>query len=690
MGGRKLAGTSKAAPHRNNNTLHRQTSMDAFFKRKPAKVEGRNDNDDSDDDHIPLSSLAHISAPSHRPPSTKAKTAKKRRLETGKENGLGNGKQKQPATTIVKTNTNLQSDKTDEISKTTAEEPEVSILGLERTSAADSEELSTASTKITSPGTTCEEIVMSSDSSTSNSLPYHQADVPSLHRIIGNSDMDFVQDYETNRNSKSILNQLQSRSVLGCCPWKEHAKFPPRNVATKWKTPKRIQLSSPPINNSRVDTLSFSPDGVLLAVAYGNKRIAIYNWDTIQAVDGQSRKGSKNNFAVPPFLVFEVPYSVSRLVWNPEQPDQLAVGFKVVGRTFLFELDQVEDWQLDLQRQRHRNSSWSQNPTDQRYPPPKTYTELKAASNSNQCQGTVSAILFFKEWVLVSAGTQVLGFRRSDALLLWRYQSRRQDDCVTCLSPLNHESHVLVVTQSGRMSILNASRRERAALSFQHQPVVVEEWQCSLRKGEIIINMQLSAAIHGYRQWMHVTSNGSVSRGNLVLSVDIGLKQRKSNVIHPHSKTRPRVGMFTANHKKKCDSSVLSPSTHVVVGGNEVLMSPPRVLVFNDDGGFSYLHDIYSSPSEPMISHFVDPGVVLLAKVPQTQMHLRHHDKYVVDSQPQFSRDSKDSALQLFSRGGVHTEIPVKELPRSIELHPHGEWVVLGTKDGLVLKANRR
>ena len=571
-----------------------------------------------------------------------------------------------------------------------------------------------------------------------------------------------------------MLNALQQRSITpGHRPWSRHIISLNNNInkTIRWKSPKWVHLMNPDTPGpggggstiNRVDELAFCPEGVLLAVAYANQRIAIYDWDTVRAADQQGRERSmtmmsttttttrqRRRYVLPPILSFSTPFAISRLQWNPTRPDQLAVGFKGVGTTHLYELDQVVAWQQQQQQQhRHRStaqehtSTWSQDstttfsqqhppqqqpPRDSRYPPPTTYTELKVSSNPSRCQGSVLALLFYNDWILMSVGNQVMGYRRRDAMLQWRYQPRRSNnmtDSVTCLAPLYHCAYFLLATQSGRMIVLDANRKERTALSLHDQPIVVDEWQTrtpttgtSTTPSSIIVNLQVSAAVHNCRHWMYVTANGWVYRGDLLLeqppppippppNTTSGRQQQQQQFRPKPTNNRSR-GMFAIQRKSPTTTSTnptanpapVIPDVYCQVGRTQqVLYAPPKVALYNAQGeSIGDDPHAYSTPLEPLVSQFVHSGAVLFSKIPRTSKYLGHHDKYMVDSQPKLVRDTTESlGLVLLVHGrdeeqppATTTTIPVKELPQSFVMHPGGEWMVLGTRHGLVLMAHRR
>jgi hypothetical protein len=154
------------------------------------------------------------------------------------------------------------------------------------------------------------------------------------------------------------------------------------------------------------------------------------------------------------------------------------------------------------------------------------------------------------------------------------------------------------------------------------------------------------------------------------------------------------------NNNKSTGRKVSSPATDIRVGDTQVLYAPPKVTIYNAQGeSMGEDPNTYSTPLEPMVSQFFDAGgAVVFSKVPKTSKYLGHHDKYMVDYQPKLVRDTTESLALMFlpvnttNNGSSRetTTIPVKEFPQSVVLHPSGEWMVMGTKQGrLTLMTSR-
>lgn len=124
-----------------------------------------------------------------------------------------------------------------------------------------------------------------------------------------------------------ILSQLLERTRLG------GQTFTTKNFnAPQWKIPSWVALEAPP---SKLLCMSWDSMGVLLAVAFADQMIRVYDWDMVRAADLQGRRDrTRQNkttlYKLPPILQFQTPTVVSTIVWNRYDLDQLAVGFRYV------------------------------------------------------------------------------------------------------------------------------------------------------------------------------------------------------------------------------------------------------------------------------------------------------------------------------------------------------------------------
>jgi hypothetical protein len=122
-------------------------------------------------------------------------------------------------------------------------------------------------------------------------------------------DAEFV---ATRIRSKSIVQQLLDRSLIGC-------KLS-RRPAEQWNSCPWISLQT-----ATVTCLTWDDQGILLATATVDNRICIWDWDTVLASDMQGRRDFQKD-KIEPIWTFVVPHVVNSLAWSSS--DNLAAGFR--------------------------------------------------------------------------------------------------------------------------------------------------------------------------------------------------------------------------------------------------------------------------------------------------------------------------------------------------------------------------
>jgi hypothetical protein len=201
----------------------------------------------------------------------------------------------------------------------------------------------------------CARVSLSPATKISSSSPIRR------RRIFSDSSMDFVPaDPPASRMRNNVLLRLLSRSSNGYLLHKTVAyggmsnqtlvnkrssqpqqssvslqECPTWMMPSKWKTPTWLSLAQPMEYSSKtknVDHMVWDEVGVLLAVAQV-ETISIYDWDMVRAADLQGRrdrcrKCRDSQWNIEPIVQFKAPSSVTKLVWNPFHPDELAVGLR--------------------------------------------------------------------------------------------------------------------------------------------------------------------------------------------------------------------------------------------------------------------------------------------------------------------------------------------------------------------------
>jgi hypothetical protein len=185
--------------------------------------------------------------------------------------------------------------------------------------------------------------------------------IRSRGRLCSDSAMDFVVSFDEPgcRTTKNILVRLWDRSTHGCLLHKTagfggmsnqifHSKrsvqleqslatvdeCPTWMLPSKWKIPSWVALAQPiefeySSKNKNVDHMVWDEMGVLLAVAR-DATISIYDWDMVRAADlhgrrDRSRQCRESEWKIEPIIQFRAASPVTKLVWNPFHPDELAV-----------------------------------------------------------------------------------------------------------------------------------------------------------------------------------------------------------------------------------------------------------------------------------------------------------------------------------------------------------------------------
>ena len=142
----------------------------------------------------------------------------------------------------------------------------------------------------------------------------------------------------TIKQSASSSNNVVHRLMRQSIDVSHRSRMRDAPSELSWKLPSWIDFEGP---SRHVISIAFDSVGVLLAVAYEDGFIRIFDWDTVHALDrkGRIRKGRFRRsqqktggcFLVEPVLEFQLPRrSISFLKWNKFHPDELAVGIRYV------------------------------------------------------------------------------------------------------------------------------------------------------------------------------------------------------------------------------------------------------------------------------------------------------------------------------------------------------------------------
>jgi hypothetical protein len=452
--------------------------------------------------------------------------------------------------------------------------------------------------------------------------------------------------------SKTIDNQRPSSTS---CHWPK-----------KWKIPSWISLE----NNcgggvgGKIDHMTWDAMGVLLAVATG-RIISIYDWDMVRAADIQGRSDRVRNcyeseWKIPPIVQFQIPSLVGSLVWNLYNMDELAVGFRVSGQMRIYNVDRVARW---LSKDPSRNNRCT--------PPPSTYQNMSL----QRITGSVCDILFLDaDNVLVSVGNFLYRWKlllsnekrqkqqrtsssstTTGGALIWRYQPPSN---VTSMAPLG-SNLVVVGTNRGHLCLLDWTKRTKErSFSNEHRPLVLQNWiphdrldgpkeDKSLRMMMGIMKLRIETSnnecVAGKNYWGRCRVTWVTHCGWLLSVIMESAKIQENCLVHHSS---------------------------------------PKVVFRNADGSLINTDDkrSWSLPYHP-IGVDISSRVACWVNVPTVTKVLAHHDKFVLDSQPN-TIVSKRRALMVhtFDQEIHSIQLPkaVKDLPQSLVIHPNLEWILVG------------
>ena len=490
-----------------------------------------------------------------------------------------------------------------------------------------------------------------------------------------------------NNNNRNIVSKLNARSIDGghilhhrpsssssssnyySRPKTIHNQRPSSTSChwpKKWKIPSWISLE----NNcgggvgGKIDHMTWDAMGVLLAVATG-RIISIYDWDMVRAADIQGRSDRVRNcyeseWKIPPIVQFQIPSLVGSLVWNLYNMDELAVGFRVSGQMRIYNVDRVARW---LSKDPSRNNRCT--------PPPSTYRNISL----QRITGSVCDILFLDaDNVLVSVGTFLYRWKLLSSnekrqkqqrtssssttiggTLIWRYQPPSN---VTSMAPLG-SNLVVVGTNRGHLCLLDWTKRTKErSFSNEHRPLVLQNWiphdrldgpkeDKSLRMMMGITKLRIETSnnecVAGKNYWGRCRVTWVTQCGWLLSVIMESAKIQENCLVHHSS---------------------------------------PKVVFRNADGSLINTDDKRSwSLPYHLIGVDISSRVACWVNVPTVTKVLAHHDKFVLDSQPNTIVSKRRTLMVHTNDQEIHSiQLPkaVKDLPQSLVVHPNLEWILVG------------
>lgn len=117
----------------------------------------------------------------------------------------------------------------------------------------------------------------------------------------------------------------------------------------------------------------------------------------------------------------------------------------------------------------------------------------------------------------------------------------------------------------------------------------------------------------------------------------------------------------------------------------------PRVVYRNAEGEvIDSARKNWSLPQSVVGTH-MSKELVCLAEVPAVTNVLTHHDKFVLDGQPNMIRSKKRALVVYTTEGKQVIPLPktMTQIPKILEVHPSQEWIVLAEGKRLLLLSCR-
>jgi hypothetical protein len=124
----------------------------------------------------------------------------------------------------------------------------------------------------------------------------------------------------------------------------------------------------------------------------------------------------------------------------------------------------------------------------------------------------------------------------------------------------------------------------------------------------------------------------------------------------------------------------------------KVIHSTPKTIYKSADGTIIDVGQQSWSLPQSAVGVHLSYDVICMVDVPTVTKVLSHHDKFVLDSQPNITR-SKQKSLIVYSEQGkrkIYLPNNICRLPQSLTLHPSREWMVVAEGSRMHLLTSRK
>jgi hypothetical protein len=441
---------------------------------------------------------------------------------------------------------------------------------------------------------------------------------------------------------RSIVHQLIARSTTPGTKIRQHRTL--NNTATSTGTTSSMSPAWSPcpwlvLMAASATAMAFDPEGVLLAVATPiDKKIVIYDWDTVVASDFKGRMDMQKD-AIQPMLEFRVPHTVSELQWDTN--DNLLIAYRGTPALQIYDMAILADGVSS---------------------PRAAVTKLQPAPHVVTYQGP-RCVSFLPDNEHVVAcypcGAISLWSSLLPTSLVWTYKAAEP---VSALLPISNNLLLLGGTEGGFL-LLDWRKTKRAAFASDKTPTVVATW-----KTHTLMAKQAYQTLPTARDL-----------GVQTLSMDIPASTRNVDIIGAC-----RVHWITSGGW--CLSMDLGRRKRI-----RVHHRPPEMKTLTSEGVKvppSSSSKRFSSPSTSVLATSCAAGTsgLLWQAVPQTTHVLPHQDKRVC--QQREVRRSKEMRLcwvDGFALRSTVSYMSPKRIPTSLTVHPGKEWMIVATETRLMI-----
>jgi hypothetical protein len=328
----------------------------------------------------------------------------------------------------------------------------------------------------------------------------------------------------------------------------------------------------------------------------------------------------------------------------------------VEGKICIFNLNRVAEWLSKDTTNQHRN------------PPVATYRSIDIP----KFPGGIQNILFTdSENVLLSTCKAMLYRYRlakksgDRSTLIWRYQSSSN---ITSMARIGCNV-VVAGTVKGELCLLDWTiySKERS-FSNDHRPKILRRF---------------------------VPHDGLIPpRQDVLLGKRMGIIEVRTQTTNSTSQVGEGAwGRCCISWVTQCGwiLSVVLASPTIILDACKVIHSTPKTIYKNADGTFVDNGQQSWSLPQTSVATCLSHDLICVVDVPTVTKVLSHHDKFVLDSQPNIIRSKQRYLIVHSEQGKRRISLPknIGRIPQNLTIHPSREWMVLAEGSRIHLLTSR-